>query len=193
MTSPEPQVASTSFQLDIRIASPRKLLSALQALLDARGYIHEYELQETEGAAIDNTAGFKDELLGRRDSPRRDRAYLLFGIILLPTVLLTTLGISFIRQSRYTLRTVVSISVEREPYRAEDSKQVMAQSEVPDAVSNTRVTVELRAGTAKGDMDIWKPADTRREVIRLAAERRLLEEELSALLLEIDHPEPDRS
>ncbi|UCG84367.1 MAG: hypothetical protein JSW38_06020 [Dehalococcoidia bacterium] len=186
MTSPEPQVASMSFYRDIKVASLRKLLSGLHALLDARGYIYEYDPQETEIAAIDNIAGFKDGLVSRRDSPRRDRAYLVLGIILLPTILFTTLGISFIRQSRYTLRTVVSISVERETHHAEDNKQGQVQGEVPDTLSNARITVELRAGTAKGDTDIWKPADTRREVIRLVEERRLLEEGLSELLLSID-------
>ena len=186
MSSPEPQVASISFQRDIRVASPRKLFSALHDFLDERGYMHEYEPLEAAHDTIGGMAVFKDELLGKRDAPRRDRAYLFVGIILLPTILFTTLGISFIGQSRYTLRTLVSISVEGKPYLAEDSKRGLTQVGEPGVGGNARITVGLRAGTAKGDMDIWKPADTRREVVRLAEERRRLEEGLSGLLLGID-------
>lgn len=186
MNSPEPQIASMSFQWDIEVTSLRNLLRALHDFLNERGYMHEDQLPEAECNAIHGMTGFKDELICKRDTTRRDRAYLVFGIILLPTILLTTLGISFISQSRYTLRTIVSISVEGEAHIAENSKQGPVQSEVLNAVSDARITVYLRAGTARGDMDIWKPADTKREVMRLVEERRRLEEGLSELLLGID-------
>ena len=175
-----------SFQRDIGSASASKLISALHDFLDERGFIHEYEPLKAGHDSIDDMTVFKHELLGKRDSPRRDRAYLFLGIVLLPTILFTTLGISFISQSRYTLRTLVSISVEGKPYLAEDNEQGPVQGEVPDSGKAARITVALRAGTAKDDMDIWKPADTRREVVRLAEERRRLEEGLSGLLLGID-------
>ena len=187
----EQRVAAMSNRWDVRVASPRKLFRALHDFLDDRGYVHEYEPLKTERDAIDGCAVFKSELTGKMDSLRRNRAYLIFGIILLPTILLTTLGISFIRQSRYTLRTIVSVSVEGEAYLARDSKRGPVRSEVLDMVSDARVTLELKSGPAKGDAGIWTPSDDRREVTRLAGERQALEEGLSELLLGISQSETD--
>ena len=175
-----------SFHRDIKAASQQNLLRVLHGFLDERGYTHKHKSCEAERNSIDGSTGLKDELIYKRDTSRRDRAYLVLGIILLPTILLTTLGLSFIRESRYTLRTVVSIYVEEEARLSENNMRDSAKGELPDTASDVRVTVHLRAGTAKGGMDIWKPADTRREVSRLAAERRLIEERLSELLLETD-------
>jgi len=189
MTSPEPRVSSTSNKWDVRVASPRKLFRALHDLLDERGYVHEYEPLRAEPDAIDGMAIFKSELLGKRDSPGRDLPYLVFGIILLPTILLTTQGIKLIKESRYTLRTVARISVEGEAYLAKGGTQGTSQSEVLDVVSDARVTIELKAGAARGEYGIWRPADDKRELIRLSEERRRLEEGLSELLLTVAQPE----
>jgi len=187
----EQRVAAISYKWDVRVASPRKLFRALHDFLDDRGYVHEYEPLKAERDAIDGCAIFKSELTGKVDSLRRDRAYLIFGIILLPTILLTTLGISLIKQSRYTLRTIISVSVEGEAYLARDSKRGPVRSEVLDVVSDARVTLELKSGLAKGNDGIWKPSDDRREAIRLAGERQALEEGLSQLLLRVSQSETD--
>jgi hypothetical protein len=179
------EVVSTQRKWDVRVASPRKLFRALHDFLDDRGYVHEYEPLKAEPDAIGGTAVFKSELLGKSDSPRRDWAYLLFGIFLLPTILLTTLGIRFIRQSRYTMRTIARIGVEGEAYLAKGGTQGTVQSEVLDVVSDARITLDVEAGAARDEYKIWRPTENRRELIMVAEERQKLEDDLFGLLLRI--------
>ena len=186
MASPKLPGSPKLYKWDVRVASPRKLFRDLHDFLDEHEYEHKYEPLKSEPDAIDGLAVFKSELLGRKDTPRRDWAYLIFGIILLPTILLTTLGIRFIRESRYTFRTIASIGVEGEAYLAKESIQDIGQSETLDVVSDARVTFNVKAGAARGDYGIWKPTDNKNDLTDLEEERNRLEEALSEYFAEID-------
>jgi len=175
-----------AYKKDIRVASPRKLFRDLHDFLDDHGYSHKYEPLKAEPDAIRGLAVFRSELLGKRESTRRDWLYLIFGIILLPTILLTNLGLQFIRQSRYTFRTAARIGVEGEAYLARESTPGAEQGENLDVVSDARVTFELSAGTARGDYGIWRPTDNRGDQAALEEERQKLEGELSKYLDGID-------
>ncbi len=183
MASSKSEVASTQRKWDVRVASPRKLFRALHDFLDELGYVHEYEPLKAEPDAIGSMAIFKSELLGKSDFPRRDLAYLWFGILLLPTILLTNLGTQFIRQSRYTMRTIARISVEGEAYSTRGEAQSPVQSEVLDVVSDARVTLDVTAGPARGEHKIWRPTENKRELRKVAEERQKLEDGLFGLLL----------
>jgi hypothetical protein len=183
LASSKSEVASTQRKWDVRVASPRKLFRALHDFLDDLGYVHEYEPLKAEPDAIGGTAIFKSELLGRSDFPRRDLAYLWFGVLLLPTILLTNLGINFIRQSRYTMRTIARIGVEGEAYSTRGEPQSTVQSEVLDVFSDARVTLDVTAGPARGEYKIWRPTENKRELRRVAEERQKLEDGLFGLLL----------
>lgn len=163
---------------DIRVTSHRDLLGALRAFLNDRGYVHR------RTAAY--SAGFRSELQGERDSPKRDAAYMVVGILLLPTVLLTSLGMTFIRQSRYSFRTVVRIRVEGETGFAAEVDLDMVDTGVADASGAVRVSLHMEAGAARDEGGIWRHTDDRREVAKLADERRRLEQGLSGLLRSID-------
>jgi len=178
---------------DVRIASPQKLTRALHDFLDERGYLCEYEPSEAEPNAISSKAIFKSELIGKRDSPRCDMAYIVFGLLLLPTILLTGLGIRFLKQSRYYLRTIARITVEGEVYPAKGGGQGAVQSEVLDVVSDARVTLDMTAGVAQGDYEIVRPTEDKRKLVRLAEEQRELERQLSELLATIALPKVDVS
>jgi hypothetical protein len=133
-----------------------------------------------------DSAGFRSELQGEKDLPKRDAAYMVVGIVLLPTVLLTSLGMTFIRQSRYSFRTVVRIGVEGETGFAAGVDLDMADTEAADASGAVRVSLHVEAGAARDEGGIWRRAADRREVARLAEERRRLEQGLSDLLRSID-------
>lgn len=163
---------------DVRVTSHRDLLGALQAFLSDRGYAHRRTAADS--------AGFGSELQSVKDLPKRDTAYLVAGIVLLPTVLLTSLGMSFIRQSRYSFRTVVRIRVEGEPGFSAEVDLDMAGATAEHASGAVRVSLHLEAGAARDEGGIWRRAENRREVARLAEERRRLEDGLSALLGSID-------
>lgn len=163
---------------DVRVTSHRDLLGALRAFLDDRGYVHR--------RAAADSAGFRSELQGEKDLPKRDAAYMVVGIVLLPTVLLTTLGMTFIRQSRYSFRTVVRIGVEGETGFAAKVDLDMVDTEAADASGAVRVSLHVEAGAARDEGGIWRHTDDRREVARLAEERRRLEQGLSELLRSID-------
>jgi hypothetical protein len=173
---------------DVRAASPRGLLLSLQDFLVERGYLCEYEPPEAEPDAGSGPVSFKSELIGKRDSPRRDRAYLGFGLFLLPTILLTTLGIRFLKASRYYLRTIASISVEGETYPARGRGQGAVQSDELDVVCDARVTLDMTAGAAQGDYEIVRPTEDKRELVRLAEEQRELQRQLAELLPTITVP-----
>ena len=178
---------------DVRVASPRKLTRALHDFLDERGYVCEYEPSEAEPDAGSGMAIFKSELIGKRDSPRRDLAYIVFGLLLLPTILLTTLGIQFLKASRYYLRTIARISVEAELHPTKGGGRGTVQREVLDVVSDARVTLDVTAGVAQGDYEIVKPTEDKRELVRLAGEQRELERQLSELLPTIALPKAEAS
>jgi hypothetical protein len=176
---------------DVRVASPRKLFRALHDFLDQWRYVHEYEPLRAEADALSGTAVFKSRLVGKIDTPRRDCPYLAFGIVLLPTILLTSLGMRFIRASRYTQRTVATIGIEGEAYLPRAQVEGAGQNEVPDVISDARITLDITAGAARGDYGIWKPTDVRRELARLAEEKQQLETSLSDLLTELALPLED--
>ena len=111
---------------------------------------------------------------------------MVVGIVLLPTVLLTTLGMTFIRQSRYSFRTVVRIGVEGETGFAAGVDLAMVDTEAADASGAVRVSLHVEAGAARDEGGIWRRTADRREVARLAEERRRLEQGLSDLLRSID-------
>jgi hypothetical protein len=190
MASPGHPGYSRLYKKDVRIASPRKLFRDLQAFLDRNEYTHRIEHLNSESDDVDNIAIFKGELLGKKDVARRDRAYLWFGIILLPTILLTNLGTQFIRQSRYTFRTVARICVEGEGILARQSTEGAGQNGTPDMISDAGITFELAAGAARGDYGIWKHTDNKRNLAVLEAERTRLEVELSKYLDLIDRGRP---
>ena len=167
---------------DGRVASTRKLTRALHDFLDERGYVCEYEPSGAEPDAGSGVAFFKSELIAKRDSPRRDLPYIVFGLLLLPTILLTTLGIRFLKESRYYLRTIARITVEGKVHPTRGGTQGAVQSEAPDVVADVRVTLEVTAGTAQGDYEIVRPTEDKRELARLAKEQRKLEKQLSKLL-----------
>lgn len=178
---------------DIRVASPRKLTRALHDFLDERGYVCEYEPSEAGPDAGSGVAVFKGELIAKRDSPRRDLAYIVFGLLLLPTVLLTTLGIQFLKASRYYLRTIARISVEGKVYPTKGEGRGTFQSGVLDVGSDVRVTLDMTAGVAQGDYEIVRPTEDKRELVRLAEEQRELERQLSELLPTIALPKAEAS
>ncbi len=177
----------------VRAASPRRLLLSLHDFLDERGYLCEYEPSEAEPNAGSGPASFKSELIGKRDSPRRDLPYIVFGLLLLPTILLTTLGIQFLKASRYYLRTIARISVEGEAYPTRGGGQGAAQSEELDVVCDARVTLDMTAGVAQGDYEIVRPTEDKRELVRLAEEQRELQRQLAELLHTIALPQVDAS
>ena len=169
-------------QWDLRAASFRNLVARLRDFLDERGYVHEYELLKAE---VDSTTGvtvFKCRLVGKREIPKRDLPYLVFGFLLLPTIVLTSLGIRFVRESRYSLRTVVNITVEGEGHIANRAAQVSMQSELPDMVMSASVALDVRAGAALGDYEIVRPTEDKHEMMKTAEEQRDLENGLSELL-----------
>ena len=178
---------------DIRMASLRKLTGALHDFLYERSYVCEYEPSEAEPNAGSGPAVFKSELIAKRDSPRRDRAYLVFGLLLLPTILLTTLGIQFLKASRYYLRTIARITVEGEVYPTKGEGRGTFQSGVLDVGSDVRVTLDMTAGVAQGDYEIVRPTEDKRELVRLAEEQRELERQLSELLPTIALPKAEAS
>jgi hypothetical protein len=182
MSTAKARAGLSTCKWDVRVASPRRLFRALHDFLDEWGYLHEYEPLRVEADALSGTAVFKSQLLGKIDTPKRDRPYLVFGIILLPTLLLTSLGTRFIRASRYTRRTLATIGVEGEAYLARGEAQGAAQDDVPDVVSDARITLDITAGAARGDFAIWKPTDNKRELARLVEEKRQLEGAISAVL-----------
>jgi hypothetical protein len=151
---------------NVRVSSCPLLLRALQELVVERGYVSDGEQLPPEAAAA-GPGDYRGEVTGEKDSPKRDLPYLALGIALLPTVLLTTLGISFIRQSRYTFRTVVRIGVE---------------GASRDAGGEVRIVLQLEAGAARDGGGIWRPTDHRGELARLAGERRRLEQRVTDLL-----------
>jgi hypothetical protein len=151
---------------NVRVSSCPLLLRALQELLVERGYVSDGEQLPPEAAAA-GPGDFRGEVAGERDSPKRDLPYLVLGIALVPTILLTTLGISFIRQSRYTFRTVVRIGVEGASH---------------EAGGEVRIILQLEAGAARDDGGIWRPTDHRGELAGLAGERRRLEQGVTELL-----------
>ena len=167
---------------DVRGASPRKLTRALHDFLDERGYVCEYEPPEDEPYAGSGVAIFKSELIGKKDSPRRDIAYIVFGLLLLPSILLTTLGIRFLKESRYYLRTIARISVEGEVYPTKGGEQGAVPSEALDIACNVSVALDVTAGVAQGDNEIVRPTEDKHELVRLAEEQRELERQLSELL-----------
>lgn len=173
---------------DVRAASPRELTRALHDFLDEGGYVCEYEPSEPEPNASSGVAIFKTELIAKRDYPRRDLPYIVFGLLLLPTVLLTTLGIRFLKESRRYLRTIARITVEGEVHPTKGGGQGAVQSEGLDVISDARVTLDMIAGVAQGNYEIVRPTEDKRELARLAEEQRELERHLSELLPTIDLP-----
>ena len=163
---------------DVTVTSHRDLLGALRTFLNDCGYVHRRTAADS--------VGFRSELQCEKDSPKRDAAYLAIGILLLPTILLTSLGITFIRQSRYSFRTVVRIGIEGETGFAAEVDLDMVGTEAADASGAVRVSLHVEAGAARDEGGIWRHTDDRREVARLAEERRRLEQGLSELLRSID-------
>lgn len=161
---------------DLRVASCRRLLASLRELLIGRGYVLRSAPDDFAGSSA-----FSGELLGEKDSLRRDAAYLGLGITLLPTLLLTSLGINFIRQSRYTFRTVAGIGVEGAPQPCPDAG-------ADDAPADVRIVLRMEAGPPREGGGIWRPTGDRREVARLADERRRFEQDITELLRSMEVP-----
>ncbi len=161
---------------DARVTSYRGLRASLQELLIGRGYALRSAPAHPAGPSA-----FSGDFLGEKDSPKRDAAYLAFGIALLPTLLLTSLGIRFIRQSRYTFRTVVRIGVE-------GKSRPFSDAGTEDTPGDVRVVLRVEAGPAREGGGIWRPTDDRREVARLADERRGLEQGITELLRSMEVP-----
>lgn len=160
---------------DVRVASCRRLLGSLRELLIGRGYVLKSAPALPAGPSF-----FASELVCEKDSPKRDAAYLGLGIALLPTLLLTNLGVNFIRQSRYTFRTVVRIGVEGTTLQCPDAG-------LEDAPADVRIVLRVEAGPAREEGGgIWRSTDDRREVARLADERRRLERDIAESLRSIE-------
>jgi hypothetical protein len=155
---------------DIRVTSCRRLLGSLQEILAGRGYVLRPAPEHPAASSA-----LSSELLGEKDSLRRDAAYLGLGIGLLPTLVLTSLGIRFIRQSRYTFRTVAGIGVEGATLPCPDGG-------AEDAPADVRIVLRVEAGPPREGGGIWRPTDDRREVARLDDERRRLEQDITELL-----------
>jgi hypothetical protein len=163
---------------DLRVISCRRLLGSLEELLSARGYVLRPAPAHPAGSSA-----LSSEFVGEKDSPKRDAAYLAVGIALLPTLLLTSLGVRFIRQSRYTFRTVAGIGVEGMFRPCPDAG-------AEDAPADVRVVLQVEAGAAREGGGIWRPTEDRREVARLADERRRLEQDITELLRSMEAPPP---
>ncbi len=170
---------------DVRVLSRLALLEALERLLKERGYVPGRELPRPAGAAS-GSGSSEAELRGEKDWPKRDWPYLVFGVALLPTILLTTLGIRFMKQSWYTFRTVVSIGVEGNPRPVPDPDSSQADIGARDVAGEVRVRLQVAAGRARDEGGIWRPTDDEGEVARLSAERRQLEQGISELLRSMD-------
>jgi len=193
MVSPSSGVSSMRNKWDVSVASPRKLFRALHDFLDEHGYVHEYEPLKAEPDAIGGMAIFRSELVGKSDLPRSNLAYVVLGILLLLTIVLIPMGMRFLGQSRYHIRTIAKIGMEGEAYLAKGGTQGTVQGEVLDVVSDARVTLDVTAGIAQGDYKILRPTEDKRELIRIAEEQQGLENALSELLLTIALPEVETS
>lgn len=178
---------------DVSVASPRKLFRALHDFLDEHGYVHEYEPLKAEPDAIGGMAIFRSGLVGKSDLPRSNLAYVVLGILLLLTIVLIPIGMRFLGQSRYHIRTIAKIGMEGEAYLAKGGTQGTAQGEALDVVSDARVTLDVTVGIAQGDYKILRPTEDKRELIRIAEEKQGLENALSELLLTIALPEVETS
>ena len=161
---------------DIRVASCRRLLGSLQEILAGRGYVLRPAPEHLAASSA-----LSSELLGEKDSLKRDAAYLGLGIALLPTLVLTSLGIRFIRQSRYTFRTVAGIGVK-------SATRPCPGGGADDTPADLRIVLRVEAGPAREGGGIWRPTGDSREVARLADERRGLEQDITKLLRSMEAP-----
>ncbi|MEE8470040.1 MAG: hypothetical protein V3S51_01780, partial [Dehalococcoidia bacterium] len=178
--------SSTRSKLDVRVASPRRLFRSLHDFLEEDGYAHEYEPLKTERDAIGDTAIFNSQLVGRQDTQGRDVLSLLLGILLIFTILLIPLAIRLLRESRYTLTTIVEISVEGEAYRYRHGTNGATSSEVLDVVSDARVTLQVKTGLAGEESGISRPSRVRGERQRIAQEQQDLRDNFDQILISLD-------
>lgn len=181
-TSAKPEEPSAQGKWDVRVASPRKLFRALHDLLTECGYEHEYEPLKTDRDAISDVAIFDTELIGKKDYRERDLFRIILGVLLLFTIILIPLAIRLLKASRYSLRTIAKIGVEGEAYRTRVSARGTPQTETLDVVSDARVTLDVSAGVAEGDYEISRPAQSRRELARIAEERQEIKNSFEKLL-----------
>lgn len=161
---------------NVRVASCRSLVDSLRELLVGRGYVLRSAPAEPAVSGV-----FTSEVLAEKDWPRRDAAYLGLGIALLPTLLLTSLGLNFIRQSRYTFRTVAGISVN-------GMTEICPDAGSGDAAADVRIVLHVETGPAREGGGIWRPIDDRSGLARLADERRRLEQDITELLRSMQAP-----
>ncbi len=169
------EVSSAQSKWDIRVSSPRKLFRALHDFLDERGYEHAYEPLRAERDAINDTAIFNTELIGRRDCRERNRFKLILGVSLFFTIVLIPLAMHLTKASRYSIRTIARIGVEGESYRTKLRAQGITQREELDVVSDARVTFNAKTGVVETGYGMLKPAKGKRELKRVEEEQRELE------------------
>jgi hypothetical protein len=174
---------SVRSKMDVRVASPRKLFRDVHDFLEEDGFGHDYEPLKAERDAIGDVAIFKSELAGKMDSQARDVFSLILGILLIFTIVLIPLAIRLLRESRYTLRTVVEIGVEGEAYRYRHGTTGAAAIEVLEVVSDARVTLHVKTGVAADDAEISRPSRVRGERRRIALEQQDLRESFERLLI----------
>lgn len=178
----------TRSKLDVRVASPRRLFRALHDFLEEGGYAHEYEPLKAERDAIGDTAIFNSELVGRQETQGRDVLSMILGILLIFTIILTPRAIRLLRESRYTLTTIVEIGVEGEAYRYRYGTTGTTSSEVLDVVSDARVTLLVKTGIAGNESEISRPSRVRGERRKVAQEQQDLRDAFDHLLIALALP-----
>ncbi len=163
---------SLDCKVDVRAKSPRKLYRELHEFLEENGFEHDYTPLVAERDAINDIAIFNSELVAKRDVRGRDLFNLVFGILLLLTVVLAPIAIVLLERSRYTLRTVARVSFEGEAYRAKATPQAGPYSEIVDLVSDVKVRWHLHTGIADDDRDISHSTRCRPEARRATREQK---------------------
>lgn len=203
-----------SYKWDGRIRSPRELFRVLHDFLDEYGYQHEYDELKEKPGAIEGTATFWDELVGKKDYRKRNKVLfftglglLLIGLITLIVgvvneeaqpigagALLIILGGVLIAKSSSTLRKCIKLHIEGESYRARAEQRGASSSEVLDVASNCRVVFTAEVGKPKKDSaDVSKLTTHKEEWGTLQKEFESLKADFEKLRPRIELPEAVRS
>ncbi len=181
--SRKPQQVSAECKLDVRANSPRRLYRDLHEFLEENGFEHEYVPLKAERDAINDVAIFESELVAKRDAQGRDFFNLVFGIVLLLTVVLSPIAILLLERSRYVLRTVAKVEIEGEAYRAKACPQLGMYSEIVEIVSDSKIRLYLDSGIADSEYEIARPTRFKPESKRIAEEQELFRSDFEEFLI----------
>lgn len=213
------QLYPISYKWDGRIRSPRELFRVLHDFLDEYGYQHEYDELKEKPGAIEGTATFWDDLVGKKDYRKRNKVLFFTGLGLLLIGLITLIvgvatfpgrhdeawpigvdasllitGAILTAISSSTLRKCIKLHIEGETYRARAEQRGAPLSEVLDVASNCRVVFTAEVGKPKKDsIDVSKLTTRKEEWGTLQKEFESLKADFEKLRPRIELPEAVRS